>query len=366
MAVQTARCLAWLSAVLVLVLVKPSHTQKCSSEKMEDITIDISAAFSKGLRGTDPIYAPSWEACVETCCSERIEGDKACSYVIFNTRVKSTYPNCYQFYLPAQETCPVKPAAGLVTYRITEGKQIPKPAPFLNIPHSTVNGTASPQAAGFGLARTLGGPDTLPETSKKGEIFASSEPPLEKASGFSKHPKAGRTKGVEILVHESNSTASAAQRSTPVKLSLATLDSSTSRTVGAVTIHHSSSHATTSVSFTRKTEGATLQPSKTPLPKSSFPSKTDPHRFGPPSSALPSPSAPLRDGSGPSDGRLSFEARNAFSLLNHQSVLFAALFFEVLFFVLAVVLIARKVFHSRQHQRYTRLDYLINDMYANM
>ncbi|XP_058046654.1 MANSC domain-containing protein 1 [Ahaetulla prasina] len=376
MAVQPTRCLAWVSAVLALVAVKPSQTQRCSSEKMEDFMIDIPAAFFKGIKGTDPIYAPSWEACVETCCSEKIAGDKTCNYAIFNTNVKSSSPNCYQFYFPAQETCPVKPALGMVTYRITEGKEKPKSAPSLKkVAHSTVGGTASPHADGFGLARPLGGPDSLPKTSSKEETFGPSDHPLEKVDGSSQHPKAGRTDGVKALgssmVPESNSTASTIRRPTPVKLSLASLDTSTSRIAA---IHSPPSHVATPAPYARKTPAATFQPSKGPLPKPTHPSETDSHRFSPPSSTLPTPSASLRGSHLSDDGRLSLEgfspdgspARDNFSLLSDQSALFAALIFGVVFFFLAVVLLGGKMFYSRQPQHYTRLDYLINDMYAHM
>ncbi|KAG8142736.1 hypothetical protein E2320_005932, partial [Naja naja] len=292
MAVQTTQCLAWVSAALALVVAKPSHTQRCSSEKMDDTMIDFPAAFSKGIRGTDPIYAPTWNACVETCCSERIAG-----------------------------------------------KEIPKPAPSLNkVPHSAVNGSlASPQAAGFGLARPLGRPDSLPKTSAKEEIFGPSDYSLEKVDGSPQHPKAaGRTNGVETLVssmaHESNSAVSTIQQPTPVKLSLATLDSSTRRTAGGgAAIHNPLSHAATASPFARKTEAAIFQPSKGPLPKPSLPSETDPRGFTSLSSTPPTPAASLR-GSHLSDGRLSLEgftpddnpARNDFSLLADQSVLLAA------------------------------------------
>ncbi|XP_026558006.1 MANSC domain-containing protein 1 [Pseudonaja textilis] len=380
MAVQTTRRLAWVSVALVLVVAKPSQTQRCSFEEVDDTTIDIPAAFSKGIRGTDPIYTPSWNACVENCCSERIAGDKRCNYAIFNTKMKGSSPNCYHFYFPAQETCPVKPALGLITYRIIEGKELFKPAPSLNkVPHSIVNGSlASPQAAEFGLARPLGGPDSLAKTSTKEEIFGPSDHSFEEVDGSPQHPKAGRTNGVETLGssigHESNSAASTIQQSTPVKLSLATLDSLTSRTVGdAAAIHNPPSHTTTASPYAGKTEAATLQPSEGPVSKPLLPSETDPRGFSSLSSAPSTPTASLR-GSHLSDGRLSLEgftpddnpAGNDFSLLTDQSILLAALFFGVLFFFLAVVLIGGKICCSRQPQRYTRLDYLINDMYANM
>ncbi|XP_032077387.1 MANSC domain-containing protein 1 [Thamnophis elegans] len=357
MAVQTTWCLAWVSAVLVLVAVKPFQTQRCSSEKMENSTINITAAFSKGIRGTDPIYAPSWEVCVETCCSERITGDKTCNYAIFNTKMTGSSPNCYRFYFPAQEACPLKPGLGLVTYRIIEGKKMPQPAPSLNkVPHSTVNGTAA------GFARPLGGPDPLPKTSKKEEeIFGPSNHSLEKVGGSSQEdPKAGRTNGVETLgssmVHESNSPATTIQRQL---------------LVGDAAIFNPPSHAATSAPYARNTEGPTLQPSQAPLPKPSFPSQTDPHRFSSLSSALPTPPASLRGGH-LTDGQLSLEgfspdgspATNDFLLFFNQSFLYAALISGVLFFVIAVVLTGKR-FCSQKPQGYTRLD-LINGIYANM
>uniref|UniRef100_T1DAU5 MANSC domain-containing protein 1 n=1 Tax=Crotalus horridus TaxID=35024 RepID=T1DAU5_CROHD len=369
MAVRTTQCLACVSAVLLLVLVEPSQTQKCSSEKMENITIDFPVAFSKGIRGTDPIYAPSREACVETCCLERITGDKTCNYVIFNTRMKDGPPNCYHFYFPAQETCPVKQALGLLTYRIIEGKEMPKPAPSLNkVPHSSVNGSpASPQAAGFGPPRPLGGSDPLPRTSQKQELF-----------GPAKHPTAARTNAGETfassLRRESSSPASTTQQSTAVKLPFATLHSSTGRTVGAAALHSSASRVPPSAPYAGKTEAATLPPRKGARPKPSLLSKTGPPHFSSLSATLPSGPPASLPNSHLSDGQLSLEgfspdgspARNDFSLPSHQSFLFAALFFEVLFFFLAVVLIGGNLFRSRQPQRYTRLDYLINDMYTNM
>lgn len=204
----------------------------------------------------------------------------------------------------------------------------------------------------------------MPKTSKKEEVFGPSDHPLEKVDGPSQHPKAGRTNGVETTT---------IQRRPPVKLSHATLGSSTSRTVGGAAIHNPPGHAATSAPYARKTEAPTLQPSQAPLPKPSLPSQTDPHSSSSLSPALPTPPASLR---GPhlSDGQLSLEgfspdgspATNDFSLLSDQSVLFAALFFGVLFFFLAVVQIGRKMSRSCQPQRYTRLDYLINDMYTNM
>lgn len=257
---------------------------------------------------------------------------------------------------------------------------MPRPAPSLNkVPHSSVDGSpASPQAAGFGPPRPLSGPDPLPRTSQKKQLFGPAEHPTEEADGPSQGPKAGRTSTGQTfassLLRESSRPASTTQQSPAVKLPVATLDSSTGRTVGAAALPSSASRVPTSAPYAGKTEAATLRPRKGARPKPSLLSKTSPPLFSSLSATLPSgPSASLPN-SHLSDGQLSLEgfgpdgspARNDFSLLSHQSFLFAALFFEVLLFFLAVVLIGGKHFHSRQPQRYTRLDYLINDMYTDM
>ncbi|XP_063164420.1 MANSC domain-containing protein 1 [Candoia aspera] len=381
MAVQTTWRLACLSAVLFSLMAKPSQTQRCSSEQTEDITIDIPAAFSKGIRGTDPIHAPSWEACVNACCLEKIAADKTCNYVVFNTKMKGRSPNCYRFYYPAKETCPVKRALGLMTFRIIEGKEISKSPLSLNrLPHPTVKGSlVSPKAAGFDLASTPGGLDSLPRASKKEEVFGPAGPPLEKVDGPSQHPKAGRTNSMEIfgssLVPETSSAANTVQRPTPVKLTLARLGSQASRTVGAAAVRIPASHVPLSSPYARKTEGATLQPGMATLPQPLLPSKTRPRNSSSSSSTRPAPisSAPVRN-SGLSNGQLGLEGqspdanpgRKDAPWWSDQSILLTALFFGVLFFLLAVLLLGGKMLESLQRQHYTRLDYLINDMYANM
>ncbi|XP_007435860.1 MANSC domain-containing protein 1 [Python bivittatus] len=353
MALQTTRCLACLSAVLFSVMIKPSQTQRCSSEKMEDIMVYIPAAFSKGIRGTDPIYTPSWEACVNTCCLEKIAGDKTCNYVVFNTKMKGRSPNCYQFYYPAKEACPVKPALGLVTFRIIEGQEIPRPPPSLSeLPHPTANRSlASPQAAGFDLARPPGGLDSLPRAFKKEKIFGPAEHPLGKVDGPSQHPKAGRTNDVEVfgssLVQRSSSAANTIQQSAPVKLPLATHGSQTSRTVGAAAIRRSASHAPLSAPYARKTKVAALHPRKAALPQPLFPSKTQTHNFSSLSATLPTPnsSASVRD-SHLSNGQFSLEGyspegspgRRDGPQLSNQRFILATLFIAVLFLLLTVVI----------------------------
>ncbi|NXF38012.1 MANS1 protein, partial [Nyctibius bracteatus] len=106
--------------VITCVMAGPSLGQECSAEKMGNTIIDINLSLPKGIRGAEPVYAPAPEACVRACCSgERLSGDKKCNLMIFDTRRTSAHPNCYLFYCPSTEACPMKPATGFVSYKIT-------------------------------------------------------------------------------------------------------------------------------------------------------------------------------------------------------------------------------------------------------
>lgn len=52
-----------------------------------------------------------------------IAGDKACNLMIFDTRKTTRQPNCYLFFCPSEEACPLKPAKGLMSYRIIRGNK---------------------------------------------------------------------------------------------------------------------------------------------------------------------------------------------------------------------------------------------------
>ena len=52
-----------------------------------------------------------------------LTGDKACNLMIFDTQKKFKLPNCYLFFCPSEEACPLKPAKGLMSYRIIRGNK---------------------------------------------------------------------------------------------------------------------------------------------------------------------------------------------------------------------------------------------------
>ncbi|XP_009977976.1 PREDICTED: MANSC domain-containing protein 1, partial [Tauraco erythrolophus] len=95
-------------------------SQECSAEKTENAIIDINLSLPKGIRGAEPAYAPTPQACIRLCCSgEKLSGDKKCNLVVFDAKRTSAHPNCYLFYCPSTEACPMKPATAFVSYKIT-------------------------------------------------------------------------------------------------------------------------------------------------------------------------------------------------------------------------------------------------------
>ncbi|XP_066040405.1 MANSC domain-containing protein 1 isoform X1 [Chamaea fasciata] len=106
--------------VITCVMAGPALSRECSAEKMENSIIDIHLSLPRGVRGAEPLRVPGAGACVRACCSgHRLAGDKKCNLIIFYAARTSTHPNCYLFYCPSTEACPMKPSPGLVSYKIT-------------------------------------------------------------------------------------------------------------------------------------------------------------------------------------------------------------------------------------------------------
>ncbi|XP_051626727.1 MANSC domain-containing protein 1 isoform X1 [Manacus candei] len=113
--------------VITCVMAGPSLSQECSAEKMENSIIDIDLSLPRGVRGAEPLRVPSAGACARACCSgDGLAGDKKCNLMIFYAGRTKAHPNCYLFYCPTTEACLMKPATGLVSYKITTDTQAPE------------------------------------------------------------------------------------------------------------------------------------------------------------------------------------------------------------------------------------------------
>ncbi|XP_029455657.1 MANSC domain-containing protein 1 [Rhinatrema bivittatum] len=115
------------SSVLLLVLCMSSVLctgQQCSTEKIQNVIIDFKVALLKGIKDNDPIYVSTEEACLDLCCSEeKISGNKICNFMTFDSKMPKNLPNCYLFHCPTEEACPLKPTAGMMSYKITQAEQ---------------------------------------------------------------------------------------------------------------------------------------------------------------------------------------------------------------------------------------------------
>nr|XP_056718287.1 MANSC domain-containing protein 1 [Euleptes europaea] len=390
--------ITWHSACMVAILfcamLEPSQSQGCSTEKTENATIDLKVALSRGIRGADPVHVASWEACVNFCCFGRsISGNKKCNLVIFKPQKRGNSPNCYLFHCPTMEACPMKQAVGLVTYRTIKDAEVPKPTSSLNkSPDLIVNGSfVSPKA----VALDTSGPTTPPTALGPSQkvltpkmmktLLGQVEKPVDKIHRHSHPPEGEGTNASErsdsLPTHQtihSLTPTNTPQNLLPNTLSTVKLPAVTpsteTRSVFTVPPSNASStgHATADY---MNTYGATVSPrrsSPAPQPTATSQAKASILSLPPPSlskrvSSPALPEAHLSHGqlSGDRDALNGAPGEKYTPYWGDKSVLLAALLFGVIFLLLAQVVIGRKLLESLRHRRYSRLDYLINGMYAN-
>ncbi|XP_030070382.1 MANSC domain-containing protein 1 [Microcaecilia unicolor] len=121
---QTNWCCS--SVLLLLVCMSPvlCTSQRCSTERIVDFIIDVKNALSEGVKINEQIHTSTEEACRDLCCThENISESKNCNFMTFDAQKAKNLPNCYLFYCPTTEACPLKPSIGLVSYRIVQDKQ---------------------------------------------------------------------------------------------------------------------------------------------------------------------------------------------------------------------------------------------------
>nr|XP_008109574.1 PREDICTED: MANSC domain-containing protein 1 [Anolis carolinensis]XP_016849410.1 PREDICTED: MANSC domain-containing protein 1 [Anolis carolinensis] len=381
-----AKCFAYALAVVVCVMLKESQSQVCSTEKMENITFNIKMAFSKGIQGKEPIFTSSAEACINICClGGKIGGNKVCNYVVFNTKRKGNYPNCYLFYYPTKDIFPARQVLGLVTYRIIH--EIPKPAPSTSIVFQpTVNGhfmsaeiamlnphsTTNPSRDSDHLQKPIA--SNRMETLDYSDRIDGRPQPKEDVRNVSAITTPNKISNllppsiVKPVQH------SAPIIEAPVKLLVVTTISQTGIDA-AVSSHVSAGHTATARS-------ATAYDRNTLLVNPGSPSVFHPSAASGSSASkinhLPF-SLPTKHSSSLQSIHLNNEQENKdydkpdegpgkkhalFS--GDQSILLAALLLGVILLLLVTVLVGRKMLESLQQRQYTRLDYLINGMYASM
>ncbi|NXI56107.1 MANS1 protein, partial [Chloroceryle aenea] len=434
--------------VITCAAARPSLGHECSAEKMDNAVIDVNRAVPTGVGGAEPVYAPSPEACVRACCSgEKLSGDKKCNLIIFDAQRTSTLPNCYLFYCPSTEACPMKPATGLVSYRITEGTHSSEDTSFRSevfpssgyslssdagafISHSQTghqNHTAVLQQSVFRQAPEL--QNHVDEHLDNTE-FHTAFPDSQRAN----HPESLDPLPRKKVINLPPSTSSPVRMAKPSALfpttqssvpepsstTLSSLPTSTTRlesqttslpagdlkpttdtttTTATVlptvittakpgilaTTHIPLPSLTTSAStikqmttnsrFATTPSGlrtAAILPEQTVAPSNNTSHVTRLSFSGFVLSASDSPTASQNDPRGydPSNSE-NYLPENVLRgkgvvQLGEKSSLVAALLFGVIFLLLVIALTGKKIHESLQKRHYTRLDYLINGMYADV
>ncbi|NXQ18313.1 MANS1 protein, partial [Peucedramus taeniatus] len=439
--------------VITCVMAGPALSQECSAEKMENSIIDIDLSLPRGVRGAEPLRVPSAGECVRACCSgHRLAGDKKCNLIIFYAARTSTHPNCYLFYCPSTEACPMKPATGLVSYKITTDIHVPEdksiktenfssneyslpPEAGTFISHSQnihQNHTASLEQSVFHQASELlnhigrhldnmelhtvssesqrakeserldpisrqqvmnvppSTPSAVPVGNPTASFTTTARTGAPETSSASLAPLLTGTAQLESLTTSQHpgaakpSTARPTTAASPPAAATAAKSAvpATSITVIGVPLSkptNAASPSTTMQVTTNSGSATALSGLRTPTmaPEPTVVSSNDTSSvilLSFPGFTLSS-NSPTSSQNGlrsydPSDSESSLSEGvlrgKAVFQLGEKSSLVAALFFGMIFLLLVIVLSGKKIHESLQKRHYTRLDYLINGMYADV
>ncbi|NWI30491.1 MANS1 protein, partial [Sula dactylatra] len=440
--------------VMTCLVASPALSRECSAEKMENLIIDINLSLPKGVRGAEPLHAPAPEACVRACCSgQELSGDKKCNLMIFDARRTSAHPNCYLFYCPSTEACPMKPATGFVSYKITRDTHALEDTSFKSEDFSS-NGYSLSSDAGAFVSRSQTSrqnrtaalqqsvfhqaPELLSHVAKHLDnsefhtVFPESQrakhpesldpTPRQKVINLpSNMPSAVRTGNPSALFPTTQSSVPEPSSTTP-----APLPTSTTRPESHTTSQPTSGAKHIAVTTTTTTTTATLPPTVNTRAKLGIPAAVTHVPLSSPTNSASTSStkqvtANSRSATAPSGLRtpaippeptvassndtshvtlLSFSGFTLFTSdspmasqndpqgydpsdsesylpesvlrgkgvvqLGEKSSLVAALLFGVIFLLLVIALTGKKIHESLQKRHYTRLDYLINGMYADV
>ncbi|NXP89077.1 MANS1 protein, partial [Passerina amoena] len=439
--------------LIACLMAGPALSQECSAEKMENSIIDIDLSLPRGVRGAEPLRVPSAGACVRACCSgHRLAGDKKCNLIIFYAARTSTHPNCYLFYCPSTEACPLKPATGLVSYKITTVFLFPEDK-SIKTENFSSNEYSLPSDAGTFISHSQDIDQNHTASLEQSVLLQASEllnhigkhldnmelhtvsPESQRAKESEGLDPISRQQGIKVppstpaAAPIGNPTASfliTAQAGAPEtsSASLAALPTGTAQLESLTTsLHPGAAKPTTASPTTVASPAAAATAAKPAVPATSIAATrvplSKPTNSASPSTAVQvttnygfatalsglrtpamapeptvvssndsshvtllsfpgfilssdSPASSQNDlqGYDASDSESSLSegvlrGKGVFKL-GEKSSLVAALFFGVMFLLLVIVLTGRKIHESLQKRRYTRLDYLINGIYADV
>ncbi|XP_004468320.2 MANSC domain-containing protein 1 [Dasypus novemcinctus] len=421
--------LTYTFAVICFLTLRLSTSQNCPAESLEDVVIDIQSSLSKGIRGIEPIHTLTQEDCISVCCStENISGNKACNLMIFDTRKTTRQPNCYLFFCPSEEACPLKPAKGLRTYRIIRDfppltrtgwpnqklAQEDYPSrgrssqPIPSAP-SYLTGESQP-ARGKTLSQEVGASDHLEKQVKVDHV--TTQFPVYKEKGHSQSLQSfPEQKTAHLPTKNGSASLSTMAASSPRTISStpkpallqptspAVTPSATSQPQEAPTPHPAATlisqppSTLTSTIFTHAVvtpQASTTMAAPTTIFQAPTDLKVTPETVPPRETLSPtlskgdaSSSATLLSSSvdssatnktasqgngraSPGGSLLSSVPGSQAGLPFQKWLLVGSLLFGVMFLVIGFVLLGRMLSESLRRKRYSRLDYLINGIYVDM
>ncbi|XP_012665532.1 MANSC domain-containing protein 1 [Otolemur garnettii] len=418
--------LTYTLVIICFLMLRLSTSQECLTESLEDVIIDIQSSLSKGIRGNEPVHRLTQEDCINSCCSTKnISGNKACNLMIFDTRKTTGQPNCYLFFCPSEEACPLKPAKGLTSYRIIRDfppstrtdlprQELAQEESLLRGQSSQAVTTLPPRLIGYSKAadnsqgdfsQTFGSSDHLGKLSKADQ--ASTQVRVYKEEAHSPRSQLSSEKEVVFLLLENvttfPTTAAVVSRRTisappkPAVLVLtnaSAIPSGTSQPQLATTAPPVTTVPTQPPTALMSTIFTPPAMATTTLPTTIFQAPSDLQvtpETGPfrgisdqtlsiedvhnpatlPFSNVESSTAnktASQDNGKPSPGRSSLSSmpKDQYGLPFEKWLLIGTLVFGVLFLVIGLVLLGRMLAESLRRKRYSRLDYLINGIYVDL
>ncbi|XP_024431370.2 MANSC domain-containing protein 1 [Desmodus rotundus] len=409
------RTLTYTSVIICFLTVRLSTCHDCPAQSLEDVVIDIQSSLTKGIRGNEPIHTSAPEDCINSCCSTKnISGDKACNLMIFDTRKTARLPNCYLFFCPSEEACPLKPAKGLRSYRIirdfpSSGKaDLPSSGVTPTPPHLT--GYSKPADALWRgtFSQRSGASEHLEKLFKTDPV--STRFPVYKEKGHSQSSQFSSEQKIAHLLPENVTTfpateADASRRSLPATPEPALLFPTSAPAIPSVTPQRqgtttappagtvaSQPPTVTSTVLTHAVVTPQANMTVTAVPTTIFQVPTDlkglaetvPFRemsnltlmaeaHNSATGLLPNVESSASKTASQENGKTSAGGSSQRSFPESQHglpfekwLLMGTLVFGVLFLAIGLVLLGRMFVESLRRKRYSRLDYLINGIYVDM
>ncbi|XP_066120500.1 MANSC domain-containing protein 1 [Saccopteryx bilineata] len=406
--------LTYTFVIICSLTVRVSASHNCLTQSLENVVIDIQSSLTKGIRGNEPIHTLTQEDCINSCCSTKnISGDKACNLMIFDTRKTTRQPNCYLFFCPSEEACPLKPAKGLTSHRILRdfpsfGKpDLPIQATTPIPPRLTDYSKPTEVLWRHTFSQKIGASAHSEELFKIGPV--STQFPAYKDRGYSQNSQFSEQKIVHLpekltalpstaavtSLHTLSATPGPVflfATSAPMMPSVTSQPPVATTALPATTVT-SQPPTVTSTVLTRAvaTPQASLStavptptsqaptdlkgpPETVPLREISNLTLTTEEARNPATGLLPNVySSAMNKAASQEGGQASSGGSSQSSVPESQPglpfdkwLLIGTLVFGVLFLVIGLVLLGRMLLESLHRKRYSRLDYLINGIYVDI